>query len=73
MGRVQLTAVEKNGHWAVRLTWPNRSARYLGEFTSKRDADQWIKQNLWLTAKRIDDKDLARRERRAADTPQLAN
>ena len=66
MGQVQLTAVEKKGYWADRLTWPNRNTRYLGEFTSKREADQWIKQNLWLTAKRIDDKDLARRESRAA-------
>jgi hypothetical protein len=63
MDQTQLTAVERNGHWAVRISWPNGASHHLGKFTSEREASQWIKQHRWLTAKRIEEKDLVRRGR----------
>jgi hypothetical protein len=45
------------------MTWPNGIKRYVGKFASKGEAGQWIKQNSWLTAKKIDEKDLVRRGR----------
>jgi hypothetical protein len=38
------------------MVWPTGVIRYFGEFPSERKAGQWIKQNRWLTAKRIDEK-----------------
>jgi hypothetical protein len=44
-------AVERNGYWTVRVTWPNGVRLYFGEFLSKRDARQLMKQHGWLKAK----------------------
>jgi hypothetical protein len=58
MDLTRLSAVERDGHWTVQITWSNGIKRYFGEFSSERDAGQWIKQNKWLTAERIDEKDI---------------
>jgi hypothetical protein len=51
------------------MTWPNGFRHYLGEFSSVHDARQWIKENRWLTAERIDDKDLVRHGSRGTLLP----
>ncbi len=65
MDRAKLTAIERNGHWSVCIAWPNGTARYLGEYASKFEARDWIKEHQWLTTGRIEEKDLARRQRQS--------
>jgi len=67
MDSTQLTAVERKGHWAVRITWPNGRSDYFGKYTSEREASAWIKEHRWLTAKRIKEKDLVPRGRPSKD------
>lgn len=59
--KTELTAVEKRGTWTVRIAWPNGSIHYFGKFASKEEAAGWIKEHYWMTAKKIEDRDLLRR------------
>lgn len=65
-GRTKLTAVERDGAWTVRLDWPNGITRYFGSFRSKSETTTWIALNCWMTAPRIDERDMARRRARSA-------
>jgi hypothetical protein len=67
MDRTRLSAVERDGHWTVCIAWPNGIKRYFGEFSSKHEASDWIKENRWLTAKQIEEKDLVPRGRPSKD------
>ena len=58
MERTQLTSVERNGHWTVRLTWPNGSIHYVGRYAGRREADRWIAEHRWMTAERIEESDI---------------
>jgi hypothetical protein len=60
-GRTKLTAVERNGRWTVRLDWPNGITRYLGSFRSKNEVITWIAVHRWMTAAKIEERDLQRR------------
>jgi hypothetical protein len=42
MERTQLSSVERNGHWTVRLMWPNGSIYHAGRYAERREADKWI-------------------------------
>jgi hypothetical protein len=61
--RTELSTVERNGHWAVRITWPNGTKHYFGQFPSEREASQWIEEHRWMTAKKIDEAEMYRRGR----------
>ena len=58
MARTQLTSVERSGHWTVRLTWPNGSIHYFGRYADRREADKWIAEHRWMTAERIEERDI---------------
>jgi hypothetical protein len=58
MGKTQLTAVERSGHWAVRITWPNGRHDYFGKYTSEREASDWIKEHRWMTTRPVEERDL---------------
>jgi hypothetical protein len=51
MSHTRLMAVERNGYWTVRVTWPNGVRLYFGEFLSMREARQLMKQHSRLKAK----------------------
>jgi hypothetical protein len=51
MRHTRLMAVERNGYWTVRVTWPNGVRLYFGEFLSVREARQLMKQHKRLKAK----------------------
>jgi hypothetical protein len=57
-GRTKLAAVEKDGQWTVRLDWPNGLTRYLGSFRSRSEALTWIALNRWMTAAKIEERDV---------------
>jgi hypothetical protein len=58
MARTQLTSVKRNGHWAVRLAWPNGSIHYVGRYADRREANKWIAEHRWMTAERIEESDI---------------
>jgi hypothetical protein len=45
----QLSPVQKDGIWRVKIVWPNRAVHYFGKFTSERDAIDWINAHPRLT------------------------
>jgi hypothetical protein len=59
MARTQLTAVERDGHWTVRITWPNGASHCVGRYAARREADNWIAEHGWMTAERIEGSDTA--------------
>ncbi len=68
MDETQLTAVEKDGHWTVYIAWPNGREDYFGKYSSEREASDWIKEHLWMTDIKIDEKDnLVRRGKQSKD------
>ena len=60
-GRTKLTAVQKDGRWAVRIAWPNGTNHHFGKFCSEIEAATWITDHLWMTVTVITDRDLLRR------------
>jgi hypothetical protein len=51
MSHARLMAVERNGYWTVRVTWPNGVRLYFGEFLSVHEARQLMKQYMRLKVK----------------------
>jgi hypothetical protein len=49
----KLTAVERGGHWAVLITWPNESESYYGKFPDEREAKVWLEAHQWMTAEQV--------------------
>ena len=45
----QLSPVQEDDVWRVRMVWPNEAVRYFGKFTSERDAIDWINAHPNLT------------------------
>jgi hypothetical protein len=64
MERTQLTAVERDGHWTVRIAWPNGASHHVGRYAERREADKWIAEHPWMTAERIEESDLPVRKER---------
>ena len=58
MARTQLTSIERNGHWTVRIAWPNGATHYFGRYVERREADKWIAEHRWMTAKRVEESDI---------------
>jgi hypothetical protein len=56
--RTQLTAIERDGHWTVGITWPNGAKHYVGRYAERREADKWIAEHGWMTAERIEESDI---------------
>jgi hypothetical protein len=48
--RTKLTAVQRDGHWAVRIIWPNESESHYGKFPDEREAKAWLEAHQWMTA-----------------------
>jgi hypothetical protein len=72
-GRTQLTAVERDGHWTVRITWPNGASHRVGRYAERREADNWIAEHDSMTAERIEESDITAgkwkaRSRKQADS-----
>ncbi len=58
MERTQLAAVERDGHWTVRITWPNGASHCVGRYAERREADNWIAEHHSMTAERIEEGDI---------------
>ena len=58
MARTQLTSVERDGHWTVRIAWPNGASHCVGRYAARREADSWIAEHCWMTAERIEESDI---------------
>jgi hypothetical protein len=55
MARTQLTSVERDGHWTVRIAWPNGASHCVGRYAARREADNWIAEHRWMTAERVEE------------------
>jgi hypothetical protein len=58
VSQTQLSAVERDGHWTVRIKWPNGPLHYFGSYTTRGEAEKWIADHRWMTAKRIEESDI---------------
>jgi hypothetical protein len=45
----QLSPVQEDDIWRVKIVWPNRHVSYVGKFASERDAIDWINAHSNLT------------------------
>jgi len=48
-GMVELTVVQRQDRWRVKMAWPGRIPRFFGKFDSKAEAEKWIAEHHWLT------------------------
>ena len=44
-----LSSVQEGKIWRVKIVWPNGAVHYVGKFTSKKDAVEWINAHPNLT------------------------
>ena len=70
--RTELTAIERDGHWTVRVIWPNGASHHVGRYADRREADKWIAEHRWMTAERIEERDITAGEWKARPRKQSA-
>ena len=62
--KTKLTAVKRNGHWSVMITWPNGSISHFGDFSSEIAAIGWIYDHRWMTTNEVTNPRLLQRRGR---------
>jgi hypothetical protein len=52
LSTIRLAAIRQSGHWRVEMKWPKHASRYFGEFHSQSEAEEWIEEHRWMSARR---------------------